>query len=148
MWVTDSLQLLPLWIRGHIYIRLHPASDWAWEGSCAGPVRGFLSWAGLAQGLPSADQAYTSVWDSSCPILPSRSPSRTCTMMWRHSLPTPAHIPLNLHEEYSQYIFCTCNPLFVICYSEDQNWQLLTWVGGSGKYFKGSGNSKFNKRCL
>lgn len=51
MWVTDSLQLLPLWIRGHIYTRLHPASDWAWEGPGVGPVRGFLSWAGLAQGL-------------------------------------------------------------------------------------------------
>lgn len=52
MWVTDSLQLLPLWIRSHIYTRLHPASDWAWEGSWCWPSEGFLSWTGLAQGLP------------------------------------------------------------------------------------------------
>ena len=58
MWVTGSLQLLPLWIQGHVHTRLHPASEWAWEGSWCWPSEGLplmgrfgsgppLSWPGL-----------------------------------------------------------------------------------------------------
>lgn len=46
------MQLLPLWIRSHIYTRLHPASDWAWEGSWCWPSEGLPLMGRFGSGPP------------------------------------------------------------------------------------------------
>lgn len=104
MWVTDSLQLLPLWIRSHIYTSgcTQPVTEHG-RGLGVGPVRASSHGQVWLRASPSADQDYTLVWDSSLSNF-LRSLSQDLHHDVKALLPTPAHIPFNF-VEITQYIF-------------------------------------------